>query len=296
MARVALVAAIVLAAVAGGSSVRAAFPGANGEIAFVRGRAIWVVAPDGSSQRPVTRPAPQIYHDSISWSPNGALIMFIRGDYATCGLPCFDLYTVRPDGTALTRTNFGYQGVASTSRWSPDGGRVAFVSYFGTMGGVSTEALYAASVKTGETRRLAPRRMRNGFLRYGYEVGDFAWSPNGGWICFSRVVPLSKRFGRLHLALVRPDGTGLALLAALPGFDCGWAPDGQRVVFTDGLNISSVGIDGTGLKPLTNQSEESLRRSSLPTGARSRSSDKKPAASILLTTSGRWLLTAPVRR
>jgi Tol biopolymer transport system component len=240
------VAAILLATAAGGASVRAAFPGANGEIAFVRDGAIWAVASDGTGLRQVTHPKLNIDDDSISWSPDGSQLAFVRTDYATCGIPCYSVDTIRSDGTGLKAGDQSYE-----PRWSPDGTRLISTYYVGSNLRYVTTELGTTNLRTGGGVVLAPRALRrfDTVLRFGYEIYDYAWSPSGGWICFSRVV------GAQHalLALVRPNGTALALLGALHGFDCGWAPDSKRVLFTDGLNISSVGLDGTGLEPLTNQ-------------------------------------------
>ena len=62
------------------------------------------------------------YDNFPLWSPRGNLIMFSRlveGSY--------EIYTIRPDGTALRRLTFT-RGNDGHMAWSPDGGYIAFVS------------------------------------------------------------------------------------------------------------------------------------------------------------------------
>jgi Tol biopolymer transport system component len=261
-ASIALVAVILLAA-AGSGSVPASFSATNGEIAFVVGRAIWVVNPDGSGVQRLTNPSPYIFDSGISWSPDGSQLAFVRTDLANCGIPCYSVDTVRADGTGL---NLRASVTSDTPRWSPNGTRLALKNYLGGTLRYATWTLDILNLQTGNFVVLAPRAERGGSgnaLRFGYQIYDYAWSPDGARICFSRAVGSSHS----RLALVRPNGSGLALLGGLRGFDCGWAPDSQRVVFTDGLNISSVDIDGTGLTRLTTQHARELAPLFSPDGS-----------------------------
>jgi Tol biopolymer transport system component len=249
-AAVAFGAAFILLAVAD-PVAQGAFPGANGEIAFVRGGAIWAVNADGNGLRQVTHPKKFVNDDSISWSPDGLQLAFVRIDYGDCGIPCNSVETVRSDGTGMKEW-----GQSSWPRWSPDGTRLVSASYLGA-NRYATTVLETTSLRTRRGVVLAPRALRGArdtILRFGYEIGDYAWSPNGARICFSRKVGVQPWL----LALVRPNGAGLALLAALRGFDCAWDPTSRRVVFTNGRKISTVGIDGSGLEPLTDQSGREL--------------------------------------
>src|SRR5439155_9842431 len=79
---------------------------------------LWVVAATRGRPRRLTdcRPAWCADVDPV-WSPNGQLLAFRRTALASPG----DLYTVRPDGSGLTRIASG-----ADPQWSPDGRRIAF--------------------------------------------------------------------------------------------------------------------------------------------------------------------------
>jgi Tol biopolymer transport system component len=62
-----------------------------------------------------------------SWSPDGSKILF-AGLSACSGGVCQQLYTVHPDGSALTQVtnNAGSYGIYSAPRYSPDGAKIVF--------------------------------------------------------------------------------------------------------------------------------------------------------------------------
>lgn len=102
------------------------------------GSAIAVVATDGSGPgepRLITRLADFGAHPD--WSPEGSRIVF--GTYGiesfeTGGPGASNLYTIRPDGTALTQvTDFPHGGSrAGHPSWTPDGRRIIFTEVDGT--------------------------------------------------------------------------------------------------------------------------------------------------------------------
>ena len=93
-------------------------------IAFISGMtAIDVMNADGSNRHEIVKVSHFI--GGITWSPDGSKLLFPQnGDL--CGTTtCWQLYTIRPDGTDL-------KGVTSSpidhisGRWSPDGVKIAF--------------------------------------------------------------------------------------------------------------------------------------------------------------------------
>jgi Tol biopolymer transport system component len=89
----------------------------------VKASAIYVISADGKTFRRLT--PPKLDAGNPDWAPNGKRIVF-NSFYE--GQSESELYTVRPDGTAIHRirkekkNNFAFDPV-----WSPDGGRIAFV-------------------------------------------------------------------------------------------------------------------------------------------------------------------------
>jgi Tol biopolymer transport system component len=85
---------------------------------------IWTVAADGTDPRRVT----PVGLDSASpgWSPDGALIVFQSPPEALSGV-VQGIYTIHPDGTALTLLTPHLGGLASNGpSWSPDGKQIVF--------------------------------------------------------------------------------------------------------------------------------------------------------------------------
>lgn len=103
-------------------------------IAFVRfdassgSEAIWLINPDGSNPRQLTRPPRQPEFDTNGadwmpdWAPDGKQIAFSRRYRGRT-----DIYTIRRDGTGLRRLTKG-AGQHSWPAWSPDGRRIVFVT------------------------------------------------------------------------------------------------------------------------------------------------------------------------
>lgn len=127
--------------------------------------------------------------------------------------------------------------------WSPDGGRILFVSDRDR-----DEELYVIRRDGSSLQRLTRNR-----------VADTtpAWSPDGRWIAFARgragarqlyVMPASGGPARL---VVRSRGRGVE------SWSPSWAPDSRRIVFVsnrDGffnVELYLVGVDGRGLRRLT---------------------------------------------
>ena len=243
-----VIAAAAIVGPSGGSAARSAATGLGGQIAFVSGRGISVINPDGTGLRHLTNPKRNIYDESIAWSPDGSQLAFVRTDGENCGLPCIVTDTIRADGT-------GRRAVSAQTgepRWSPDGTRLASTEFFGTnLAGYATMSFEVANVRTGKSHVVAPRRGgRTSLLRFGYDVSGYAWSPDGTRLCFSRAIG-----SQVRLAVVRANGTGLKLLSTQPGLaDCDWAPDGTRIATSDGRQIYSIAVADAGLTTLTDRS------------------------------------------
>ena len=92
------------------------------QIAFARDYRIWVMDADGTDQRPLT--TSDEFSFDPAWSPDGSRILFVRAS----DVP-WDLWTMRPDGSARRRMTFSPAIRERDPAWSPDGERIAFSAY-----------------------------------------------------------------------------------------------------------------------------------------------------------------------
>jgi TolB protein len=149
------------------------------------------------------------------WAPDGSRVVFTNEyDGGT------DVYTVRPDGTGLTRlTTDPYQDLYP--RWSPDGKRIVFHRRINVAGPYAWGTLNVVNADGSGERQL---------LDALFHDMDPAWSPDGSQILFS-----CDRFNRpafLDVCSVAPDGTDLRLRVAVGGAEFGaWSPDGSRIAY-----------------------------------------------------------------
>src|SRR5687767_4402831 len=128
--RVRLVLAGLLALVVA-APAHAAFPGANGKIAFTRDSTIWTVNPDGSNGTQITSGGKDTHP---RWSPDGMQIAFTstRADPnpLTCTFCRHEVYVMDADGSDMRRVTNTAVGDTGPS-WSPDGTRLVFSRYGG---------------------------------------------------------------------------------------------------------------------------------------------------------------------
>ncbi len=192
-----------------------------------------------------------------------------------------EIWTMAADGSEQTKLT-GHPPRDFAPIWSPDGGRIAFVSKrdgnaeIYVMKSDGTEQtrltrsqavdLVAAWSPNGSsilfTRRLGPSVVApqeiwvadaagaSEVKLTGDPAGDFypAWSPDGSKIAFE-----SKRDGNAEIYVMNADGTGQVRLTrnTVGDFDPVWSADGRRIAF----NRSCTGIwimnaDGSKQTPL----------------------------------------------
>jgi Tol biopolymer transport system component len=252
------------------SGANAAFPGANGKIAFasfggVPG--IWVMDPDGSGLIQVTTN----FDDTPAWSPSGTTIAFARH-----GGPNedHDIWVMSADGTNQRDLTPGSTSDDRHPSWSPDGKKIVYSGILNDEQGPTQ--LYVVNVATGVIKQLthdamtdwqpswSPTGTRIAFIdthtHYLWVVnakgtkerrvdkaydGSPNWSPDGTEIVFSREVKGSKQ----AIVAIHPDGSGRRQIVA-PNAELerqpAWSPDGTQIVyllFPDQLWI--VGADGS---------------------------------------------------
>ncbi len=236
---------------------RAAFPGANGPIAFERGGQIWLMQPDGSAQAAVpgaTGYTPALSPDGTrvaygsdggalivsdvtgsaaqqlwagvwvwdpAWSPDGTRVVFSG---------CFDygcggniLVIANADGTGVSLL---LEADTYGAAWSPDGAKIAY-SAGNDIYLINPDGSGSVSILSG-----VPFGMR------------LTWSPDG-----SRIAYASTNGGEIWV--MNADGSNAHYLA--PGTDPSWSPDGAKMAYTCGSQICAMNADGTGPVQLTTE-------------------------------------------
>lgn len=146
-----------------------------------------------------------------------------------------ELYAVNPDGTGLLRlTNNAFADTAPS--WSPDGGRLAFVSNRNGFNQIFT----MLADGTSQTLLIGER-----------SSWDPQFSPDG-----SRIAYVSDRDGNTELYVANADGTGQTRLTfnTWSEFDPTWSPDGRLIAYTlrnpfTGIpEIWAMNADGSGAR------------------------------------------------
>jgi len=127
----------------------------------------------------------------------------------------FQLIVADSDGFNAISVVNSAEPIISPS-WSPDGGRLAYVSFEGRK-----PSVYVQNVGTGERSLL---------VRAAGNQSAPAWSPDG-----SRLVIASSQAGGTQLFVVNADGSALRRLTNSGAIDTApnWAPDGRIYFMSD---------------------------------------------------------------
>jgi WD40 repeat protein len=242
-----LLASTLLCALVIAAPAYAAFPGANGKIAFDSGGHINLIDPDGSGRTMLPR-----LGQEATWSPDGTHIAFIApgpsdpqcGGYSGIFCNDGDLYVMNANGTGrtnLTSTMYAIEGLEGRPSWTPDGQWITFTRYQN-----NATPYRAFSIRpdgTGENEIPLPPGA----------IKSVAWSPDGKQLAYAR------QAGSLpYLYLANADGSGERKLCCADPIEWAkapdWAPDGHALVFSHGNapgTIMRVNRDGSGLTILS---------------------------------------------
>jgi hypothetical protein len=249
-----LAAVIAAAALWSAMPAQAAFPGANGKIAFSSTRTgnseVFTMNADGSAQ--TNRTSNMVGLDqNATWSANGAKLAFTSNRDLND-----EIYVMNGDGSSPTRLTTNATS-DSLSAWSPNGAKVAFTS-----GRDLNDEIYVMNADgTGVTR----------LTNNSASDRSPAWSPDGLQIAFT-----SNRNGNDEIYVMNADGTGQTNLSLNSAQDSSpdWAPDGSKIVFESDRDaastyqIYSMNFDGTGQTRLTTSGSNDRHPAWSPDGTR----------------------------
>jgi Tol biopolymer transport system component len=233
----------------------AAFPGANGSIAFSEGAIIpdggelsehsqiFTIEPNGADLRQLTHVGKSQAAALPDWSPDGRRIAFESNRSGA-----FGIWVMNADGSGQTRLS-GQEGFGDFyPSWSPDGNLILYshcteVAGFGFFSRCDIDSMNADG--TGKKTLLSDGRWLNTRPQF---------SPNGEQIAFG-----SDRGGlQGAIWVMGADGSSPVRLTkpSLRAFWPDWAPSGDRILFSDHCcvehsNLYTIRPDGSGLKKLT---------------------------------------------
>jgi TolB protein len=230
------------------------------KIAFLRDEGVHVINADGSGHRKL---ADEAWFATPDWSPDGRKIVFVSNRDGSAGCTwqpgCnTEIYVMNADGSGqrnLTRNPahdsflLDIQAAwAQHSAWSPNGGKIVFVSNRDDGAGCTWQPgcnteIYVMNADGSGQRNLTRNPTRD---------EDPAWSPDGRKIAF-----VSRRDGQREVYVMNADGSGQRNLTRNPGRDNApaWSPDGRTIAFQSNrdrnLEIYVMNADGSGQHNLT---------------------------------------------
>jgi TolB protein len=235
--------AAALTPLLGAPSAQAAFPGADGRIAFTQEAPagdhtqsdIYTVNPDGSGLRRLSASAHQ-NEFGPAFDATGTQIAFWR---TPAPFGPGSLWVMNADGSGKRQLTTGVD--ARDPAWDPTGTRLAY-----TGPGAGSFDIWTLRAADGQGRQ----RVTSG------AATDFepAWSPDGTRIAFTRGLAQGDP-GDLYV--VAGAGSSPTPVTSTPAYDhqAAWGPGGQRLTyerdFANSSSIFVVGADGSSPTRLT---------------------------------------------
>jgi Tol biopolymer transport system component len=257
---VAIATAVALAAAATTASTAIGGHAAirNGRIALWAGTSgypqVFTIRPSGKGLKQVTHL--QFQESQVpgvakpTWSPDGSTIAF-ESDYQHTPDHYVSVFTIRADGSHLTRLPISVGAYTGAPAYSPDGTQISFDRDVGPAA-PTDHGIWIANADGS-----SPRRVTTGIATSGAFDTNSRWSPDGKWLVFTRVM----NDDRSAIFKVRIDGTALKQLTAwrLSADNASWSPDGSKLLFNTyhepqprkDANVFTMRPDGTHVVALT---------------------------------------------
>jgi Tol biopolymer transport system component len=182
---------------------------------------IFIANADGSHARQLTfAPAANDSYDTESqWSPDGKWIAFTR----VGRIHRATIWVIGVDGTGLRRLTKPSWDAASPD-WSPDGSKILFNNHYDPRRKQSANVYW---MRPNGSHKTALTHHRGG-RAHSFRP---SWSPDGKRIVFTRATPIGKNDGRIDIYTMRPDGTHLRRVTAMPDTfttNADWGPRPSR--------------------------------------------------------------------
>ncbi|OLD26624.1 MAG: hypothetical protein AUJ04_05640 [Acidobacteria bacterium 13_1_40CM_3_55_6] len=188
----------------------------------------------------------------VEWSPDGTKLAFAYGTTVFSGVvgddnPTVDIYSVKIDGSGLTRLTF--DGASGAPTWSPDGNQILFYS--------APAGIYVMNSDGGNRREVAA---------ITDITGDAMWSPDGSKVLFARSGQPCGSQTCTQLFTISPDGTELRQLtySLIDHWEPRWSPDGTKIAFVRHSSgpkyaIFIMNADGSGEQEISNRAPKSFQ-------------------------------------